>query len=180
MSVSLRELIDFWMAQPGKRLFAVDRAFDAELADRFGVVHARAAAGRLDAWRDSVDGRLALVLLLDQLSRNLHRDTPAMFANDAQALELANLAIAAGDAEVLPRAEMRWHVMAFMHSERLEDQQKCLQLCRDLELADTEPHAVEHHDIIARFGRFPHRNKLLGRHTTPKEQSFLDGGGFAG
>lgn len=175
-----RDLIDYWMAQPDERLFSVDPAFDAELAGRFAGLHADAAAGRLDGWRETVDGRLGLVLLLDQLSRNLARGTPAMFAHDAQALHVANMAIAAGDRMALPLAEYRWHVIPFMHSEKLADQQRCVELCRDAGLDGTLPHAIEHRDIIARFGRFPHRNRLLGRDTTPEEQEFLDGGGFAG
>ena len=175
-----RDIIDYWMAQPEKRLFSVDLAFDAELRERFGAVHADAAAGRLDDWRDTADGRLALVLLLDQMSRNLGRGTPAMFANDGKALAIAGHAIAEGDRHALLLPEYRWHVMPFMHSEKLEDQNQCVELCREAGLDDTLPHAVEHREIIAKFGRFPHRNQILGRGMTAKEQQFLDDGGFKG
>lgn len=175
-----RDLIDYWMGQPEKRLFSVEPAFDAELAGRFGALHADAVAGRLDSWQGSVDGRLGLVLLLDQLSRNLARGTPAMFAHDDEALQIAAMAIAAGDRAALPPAEYRWHVMPFMHSEKLADQERCVELCREAGLDDTLPHAIEHRDIIARFGRFPHRNRLLGREMTRQEQEFLDKGGFSG
>jgi uncharacterized protein (DUF924 family) len=178
--MSPRDIISYWMAQPEKRLFSVDPDFDAELKDRFAVSHARAVAGGLADWEGSSDGRLALVLLLDQMSRNLNRGTPGMFAHDAQAVLLAKRAIAEGDADVLQAAELRWHVMPFMHSEDLQDQRRCVELCRELGLADTLPHAIEHHDIIERFGRFPHRNALLGRAMRPEEQQFLDQGGFAG
>jgi uncharacterized protein (DUF924 family) len=175
-----REIIDFWMAQPQKRLFSVDPEFDAELRDRFGAAHADAAAGRLDGWLETVDGRLALVLLLDQMSRNLGRGTPGMFANDDKALVIASRAIAEGDRDVLTPTEYRWHVMPLMHSEDLADQDRCVELCREEGLEDTLPHAIEHRGIIARFGRFPHRNRILGRETTEKEQEFLDDGGFSG
>ena len=175
-----REIIDYWMAQPEKRLFSVDPAFDSELKDRFGEVHAKAATGRLGGWLESVDGRLALVLLLDQMSRNLNRGTPAMFENDGKALAVARRAIDEGDRAHLPAAEYRWHVMPFMHSEDLADQDRCVNLCREAGLEDTLPHAIEHRDIIARFGRFPHRNRLLGRNMTEEEQAFLDSGGFSG
>ena len=175
-----RDIVSYWMEQPEKRLFSVDPGFDAELKDRFGALHAQAVAGGLSDWEDTTDGRLALVLLLDQMSRNLNRGTPGMFAHDAQALSLASRAIAEGDADVLPAAEMRWHVMPFMHSEDLQDQQRCVELCRELGLDDTLPHAIEHRDIIERFGRFPHRNRLLGRAMSEDEQEFLDQGGFSG
>jgi len=178
--MSPRDLIGYWLSQPEKRLFSVDPAFDAELAERFGALHADAVAGRLDGWMETVDGRLGLVLLLDQLSRNLGRGTPAMFAHDAQALQIAGMAIAAGDRTALPPAEYRWHVMPFMHSEKLADQERCVELCREAGLDDTLPHAIEHRDIIASFGRFPHRNRLLGRDMTAEEQQFLDKGGFSG
>ena len=175
-----RDVVRYWLEQPEKRLFSVDPGFDAELKDRFGALHAQAVAGGLSDWEDTTDGRLALVLLLDQMSRNLNRGTPGMFAHDAQALSLARRAIAEGDADVLPAAEMRWHVMPFMHSEDLQDQQRCVELCRELGLDDTLPHAIEHRDIIERFGRFPHRNRLLGRAMSEDEQEFLDQGGFSG
>jgi uncharacterized protein (DUF924 family) len=143
-------------------------------------LHAQAVAGGLADWADTTDGRLALVLLLDQMSRNLNRGTPGMFAHDAQALSLSRRAIAKGDADELPAAEMRWHVMPFMHSENLDDQNRCVELCRELGLDDTLPHAIEHRDIIERFGRFPHRNRLLGRAMRADEQEFLDKGGFSG
>jgi len=175
-----RDIIDFWMAQPQKKLFSVDPEFDAELRDRFGAAHADAVAGKLDGWLETLDGRLALVLLLDQMSRNLGRGTPAMFAHDDKALAIASRAIAEGDRTSLPPAEYRWHVMPFMHSEKLADQDRCVELCREAGLEDTLPHAIEHRDIIARFGRFPHRNRILGRETTANEQQFLDEGGFSG
>ena len=175
-----RDLIGYWMAQPEKRLFSVDPEFDAELAERFGGLHADAVAGRLEDWKDTVDGRLGLVLLFDQLSRNLARGTAGMFAHDDEALQIASAAIAAGDRAALPAAEHRWHVMPFMHSEKLADQERCVELCREAGLDDTLPHAIEHRDIIAKFGRFPHRNQLLGREMTRQEQEFLDKGGFSG
>jgi uncharacterized protein (DUF924 family) len=178
--MTARDVIDFWMALPDQKLFSVDPAFDAELADRFGALHAQAAEGNLQDWRNTRDGRLALVLLLDQMSRNLGRGTPQMFANDAAALALAQDAIAHGDDKELPAHEAKWLYLPFMHSEQLADQQRCVELCSAAGFENTLPHAIEHRDIIARFGRFPHRNKVLGRETTRQEQQFLDDGGFKG
>jgi len=119
-------------------------------------------------------------LLLDQLSRNLQRGTLAMFAADPKALALAGAAIGKGDDRDCDASVKRWYYMPFMHSEDLADQETCVALCRQPGLEETLPFAITHRDIIARFGRFPHRNDMLGRATTAEEQAFLDAGGFSG
>jgi uncharacterized protein (DUF924 family) len=175
------EIIGFWLTQDESRYFEADAAFDDLLRQWFGAVHQRALDGMLSDWEESQEGRLALILLLDQMSRNIHRGTPKMFAGDAKALVLANRAIEAGDDAACGDPEVtRWYYMPFMHSEKLSDQDRCVRLCREAGLEETLPFAIEHRNIIARFGRFPHRNAILGRRMGAAEQAFLDGGGFSG
>jgi uncharacterized protein (DUF924 family) len=178
--MSQREIIDYWMGLPDKALFTSDPAFDAELQTRFGELHTQAVNGLLDDWAETKDGRFALILLLDQMSRNLKRGTPAMFAADPKALALAAQAIALGDDEGQEPTVKRWYYMPFMHSEQFVDQERCVELCRQPGLENTLQYAIDHRDIVARFGRFPHRNKVLGRAMKPGEQAFLDEGGFSG
>lgn len=177
---SPREILDYWFALADDVAFGADPAFDRLLEDRFGATVEAARRGALDSWEATPEGALALVLLLDQMSRNIHRGTPSMYEHDAKALAIAKRAIARGDDRALPKAERRWLYMPFMHSEDLADQERCVELCRASDLADTLPHAIEHADIVRRFGRFPHRNAILGRQSTQAEIDYLDGGGFKG
>jgi len=164
-----------------QRWFRKDPDFDALLRERFGALHEAVAAGERPAWRETPRGRLATIVVLDQLSRNLHRDTARMFENDAEALAVAEAALAAGDDDALATHERYFLYMPFMHAEDLEAQERCVRLfeaARDAappKLASTfDPTwAVRHRDIVARFGRFPHRNALLGRASTPEEEAFL-------
>ena len=175
-----RDVIDFWLALPEEAYFVADPGFDERLRDKFGATHGRAVSGDLDQWAETRDGRLALILLLDQMSRNLQRGTAAMFAADAKALALAAKAIAAGDDRDCEVSVKRWYYMPLMHSEALSDQDRCVELCRQPGLEETLPFAITHRDIIEQFGRFPHRNGMLGRDTSSEEQAFLDAGGFSG
>jgi uncharacterized protein (DUF924 family) len=173
------ELLAFWLdAGPG-RWFRKDAAFDAEFRRRFEDVHEAAARGQLDDWLHEADRALALVIALDQFPRNAFRDSPRMFATDAQAVRAAASAVDQHFDTQVQAALRAFFYMPFMHSEHIADQARCVALCGLLD-ADTLKFAQLHHDIIARFGRFPHRNRLLGRSTTPAEQAFLDEGGFAG
>jgi uncharacterized protein (DUF924 family) len=174
------DVVAFWRGAGQKKWFNKDEAFDREVADRFSALHAEAAAGKLSDWAGSPESALALVLLLDQFSRNLFRGSPQAFAQDAMALEVARKSLAASfDQRVEPQLRMFFY-MPFMHSEAIADQQRCVLLFHNLASGDALKHAHEHEEIIRRFGRFPHRNAVLGRHTSTAEQSFLDGGGFAG
>jgi uncharacterized protein (DUF924 family) len=175
-----RDVIDFWLAQPEKAYFVADTGFDERLREKFGAAHGKAVSGELDSWGETRDGRLALILLLDQMSRNLHRGTLAMFSADQKALALATEAIAKGDDRDCDISVKRWYYMPFMHSEALADQERCVELCRQPGLEKTLPFAITHRDIIKQFDRFPHRNGMLGRDTTDEEQAFLDAGGFSG
>jgi uncharacterized protein (DUF924 family) len=171
------EVVTFWREAGPSRWFSKSDAFDAEFRERFLAAHEDAAAGRLESWTLSAEGALALVVLLDQFPRNSFRGTARMYATDPLALAQAERAIEAGfDEQVDPNLRFFFY-LPFEHSERMEDQDRSLTLHERIGFAE---YAGHHRDIIRRFGRFPHRNAVLGRTTTPEEQEFLDGGGFAG
>jgi uncharacterized protein (DUF924 family) len=174
------EIIAFWREAGPDRWFNKDAAFDDEIRRRFLGIHEDAAAGRLRDWESSADGVLALLILLDQFPRNIFRNDARTFATDPLARAAAAGAIVRGyDAQV--PAEMRsFFYLPFEHSEDLADQERSLALYKAAGNADNLKWAEQHADIIRRFGRFPHRNAVLGRVTTPAEQEFLDNGGFAG
>jgi uncharacterized protein (DUF924 family) len=175
------DIVAFWREAGEEKWFNKDEAFDRHIAERFAALHADAVAGRLADWAETPEGALALILLLDQFSRNLFRGKPQAFAQDAMAVDLARMSLDAGhDKSVDPTLRM-FFCMPFMHSETIAAQRRCVCLFHRL-VGATEglKYALEHAEIIRRFGRFPHRNAILGRHTTPAERSFLDGGGFAG
>lgn len=175
-----QDVVDFWLSLPPSAHFKKDPAMDAELAKRFGEALTAARHGDHDNWAETTEGALGLVILLDQFSRNIHRDTPDMFATDAKALQVAKQVIASGEHTTLPIDHQKWLFMPFMHSEDLADQEQCIELCRAANLEANIPYAIEHADIIRRFGRFPHRNAILGRTSTPEEVEFLEAGGFSG
>ncbi|WP_374444412.1 DUF924 family protein [Stella sp.] len=172
-------VVAFWRDAGPARWFAKDPAFDRTFAARFAADHAVAAAGGHDGWTASPDGALALVLLLDQYPRNAFRGTPAMYATDPAARRIASAAVAAGhDRHVAPGLRLFFY-LPFGHSEDPADQERSVALARGLGQPSLG-HAEGHRDIVRRFGRFPHRNPILGRTTTPDERRFLDEGGFAG
>ena len=169
----------FWTEAGPARWFKKDVGFDDEFRARFAAEHEAAASGALDAWASTADGALALLILLDQYPRNSFRGTARMFATDAKALSIAKQAIALGFDTVVDPALRSFTYLPFMHSELLAEQDRALELYASLG-SESQRFAVIHRDIIARLGRFPHRNALLGRTTTEDEQAFLDDGGFAG
>lgn len=172
-------VLAFWRDAGPPRWFKKDAAFDADFRRRFLAAHEAAARGELGSWADAADGALALLILLDQFPRNAFRGSARMFATDSQALELGQRAIAAGFDQQVSIALRNFFYLPLMHSENLQDQQRATALVLPL---GAEPYrfAVMHREIIERFGRFPHRNAVLGRITTAQEQSFLDQGGFSG
>ncbi len=173
------EVVQFWVDAGSASWFRKDAAFDDRFRATFSAAHEAAADGALDEWLNDDLGALALLILLDQYPRNSFRGTARMFATDDKALSVAKVSIARGfDATVEPAMRLFFYT-PFIHSERIEDQDRALELYAPLG-EDTARHAHIHRDIIARFGRFPHRNPLLGRETTAEEQKFLDDGGFAG
>jgi uncharacterized protein (DUF924 family) len=170
----------FWIKAGPRRWFAKDEAFDAEIRERFEALHHAAARRELDAWAQTSDGALALLLLLDQFPRNLFRGSPHAFATDPLARHFAQEAIECGfDAAVNP-ALRQFFYLPFEHSEVLADQERSVALCAASGDKDLLKWAGIHRDIIVRFGRFPHRNASLGRTNTPDEDAFLKSGGFAG
>ncbi|WP_218509172.1 DUF924 family protein [Variovorax sp. dw_308] len=177
---SARDVVAFWREAGPRRWFAKDAAFDAEFKSRFEAAHHAAATGALDHWADDAEGALALLILLDQLPRNAWRGSGHMYATDGKAQAIARGAVDAGFDQQVDDAEMRaFFYLPLMHSESLDDQHRCVALCTTLN-EEQARYAVHHREIIERFGRFPHRNAVLGRTATAEEQRFLDGGGFAG
>ncbi len=173
------DVTSFWRDAGPERWFAKDTAFDAEFKARFEAAHRAAAGGRLDDWQRDAEGSFALLILLDQFPRNAYRDSERMFATDAMARDVANAAVAAGFDDRFEHGLRAFFYLPFMHSENRADQDRSVRLNQALDL-NTQRFAELHRDIIARFGRFPHRNAPLGRENTPEEIAFLAQGGFAG
>jgi uncharacterized protein (DUF924 family) len=172
--VAPEQVLAFWFSEDAKQhWFKSSDAFDAECRARFGAALDAARAGELDSWGDTPEGALALVILLDQLPRNIYRGTAEAFASDGKALALASDAITSGFDAALPSAMRNFLYLPFMHSERLEDQERGLELFATNDVNDGLRFMKLHHAIIARFGRFPHRNASLGRASTPEELDFL-------
>ncbi|MFT0859858.1 DUF924 family protein [Ancylobacter sp. G4_0304] len=169
----------FWRDAGPERWFEKNPAFDAAFHDRFRDLHFAAAARTRDGFMASAEGALALILLLDQFPRNCFRSTAHMYATDPLARHFARLALARGYPGQLEMALRVFFFLPFSHSENLADQDIAVELNRAND-PDSLKHALGHREIIARFGRFPHRNPLLGRDTTPDEARFLEEGGFAG
>ena len=175
--IEVASVLQYWIDAGPKRWFSKDPEFDREFRTRFLEHHLSAAARRLDFWSHTASGALALVILLDQFPRNAFRDTAHMYATDPLARLFAARAIDAGlDCEV-DSALRAFFYLPFMHSENIADQERSIELYRNLSGAE---YAEQHYTIIQRFGRFPHRNRALGRINTEEEQAFLDAGGFSG
>jgi uncharacterized protein (DUF924 family) len=174
------DVLVFWRAAGPEKWYKKDSNFDSEITRRFLPTYEAAAAGRLSHWEVTPEGALALVIVLDQFPRNMFRGSARTFAADALARAAADRAIGRGFDQRIAPLERQFVYIPFEHSEDLDDQERSLALFR----ANNDPEALKwaelHADIIRRFGRFPHRNVILGRTTTAEEQAFLDSGGFAG
>jgi uncharacterized protein (DUF924 family) len=176
------EILDFWFGPPPHAAratwFRKDAAFDAKIAERFGAAVATALQGGFQDWTTNPRGALARVLLLDQFTRNLFRESPRAFAGDADALATSAAAIDRGDDRTLDRFERWFLYMPFQHAENLVAEERSLVLFRALAAESGEPGNLEwaekHAVIVRRFGRFPHRNAILGRASTPEEIAFLE------
>jgi uncharacterized protein (DUF924 family) len=190
MTEDIEAVLDFWFGElddtgmprreRGSLWFRKDPATDRRIREGFGVHVERALDGELESWAGRDRGLVALVLLLDQFPRNLFRDSPRAFSGDSRALALAQDHIAAGHHRRLPAVHQAFLFMPLEHSEDLDAQEECVTLFRELEditglplLGDFLRYAEAHRDVIARFGRFPHRNALLGRESTPEELDYL-------
>lgn len=173
------DVVSFWREAGPQKWFRKDEDFDARFRERFLATHEAAARGDLDGWAQEAPGALALVILLDQFPRNAFRASPRMYATDPKAREVARAAIEAGfDLQVDP-ALRPFFYLPLMHSEELADHDRSVELARPLG-GEHERYAQHHRSIIERFGRFPHRNAILGRTSTAEEAQFLEEGGFGG
>lgn len=178
MPDGISEVLNFWFDPSSKAYwFEPSAAFDRAVAERLGDLHRRAAGGELEAWQSSAEGCLALCILLDQAPRQLFRGDARAFATDAKALAVAKRALAKGFDRQLSVEQRQFLYLPLMHSERLADQERCVALYEAEELRHNLQHAVEHADIVRRFGRFPHRNAALGRASTAEEEDYLRDGG---
>ncbi len=171
------EILDFWFAPENtEKWFQPSADFDAEIARRFAKLHKETAANAPTDWEASPEGALALVILLDQFPRNLFRDSPRAFATDALALAVADRAIERGFDLALPIERRVFLYLPFEHSENIEYQHRCCSLtAKHCDIGNYFDYAKRHRAVIARFGRFPHRNAVLGRKSTPDEIAFLAG-----
>jgi len=168
------EVLTFWFEQiEPKQWWVVDAAFDGLVRARFDGRLRQAAAGELWEWRSSARGRLAEVIVLDQFSRNIHRGTPAAFAQDPQALALAQEAVAGGALQALNEVERTFLLMPYMHSESRRVHVEADALFRQFAPAQNHEFELRHKAIIDRFGRYPHRNAILGRVSSAEETEFL-------
>jgi uncharacterized protein (DUF924 family) len=172
-------VIRFWCDAGPDRWFAKDPEFDQRFRKRFLGLHEAAARRELVGWHATPEGMLALLLLLDQFPRNAFRDTPRMYATDAIARTFAVVAVANGLDRAIDPALRQFVYLPFGHSELLADQERSVNLARELG-EPTLSHAIHHRDIVRRFGRFPHRNRILGRQSSPEELHYLENGGFQG
>lgn len=172
------EIIAWWQ-QHSKDWFAQSPAFDDTFRTRYAKAHRGAAAGELHDWETSAEGCLALLILLDQYPRNAFRGTPAMYATDPQARAIARHAEAAGFIPRIPEDLRLFMLLPFSHSESFADQELAVAM-HLYHLPSNVSRAEHHRDIIARFGRFPHRQQILGNTLTPDEHAYLRQGGFKG
>lgn len=175
------EVLTFWLEDVGRRRwYRADPALDAEMKRRFGASIDAAVAGMFDTWAETREGALALILLLDQFTRNCWRDAPHAFAGDPRARQVADAAIARGFDLETPEPERQFFYTPFMHSEELADQDRSVALIRNRITADpsTLRHAEAHRALIVQFGRFPHRNHALSRDSTAAEAAHLESGGY--
>ena len=172
----IREILNFWIKEVGpKKWFRSSKALDEEIRDRFQNHWAAALEGAYDGWVTTPDGACALIVLLDQFPRNMFRGTPEAFASDAKALEIATIAVENRRDLEMPQAIRQLFYMPFMHAEDAASQEKCIELIRDRSGDSTNlQHAEEHSQIIQQFGRFPHRNEVLGRENTEAEKAYLE------
>ena len=170
---SAQDVIDFWFVQHDKDdWFGGKAEFDVALAERFADTHPRVALAEAWEWRQTPEGRLAEIIVLDQFSRQLHRGSAEAFAQDKMAVALAQEAIAAGADQALPLERRMFVYMPFMHAESLVIQEEGVRLFQQFD-ADLQKFMTGHRDTIARFGRFPFRNKALGRTSTPEEEAYM-------
>lgn len=169
------DILGFWYSERARpNWWKKSDAFDAQLRARFAATWEAACSGACDAWARTPEGALALVIVCDQLPRNMFRGEAEMYASDERALATAEGAIEAGFHELLPDDRLTFLFMPFMHAESREAQARSCELFLTPAVRGNHAYAVKHRDIVDRFGRFPHRNAILGRESTPEEVEFLE------
>lgn len=171
-----KDILSFWFKEISEESWwKKDEDFDQMVRDRFMTIYQAAKGNQLKAWQDTAEGSLALVLILDQFSRNMFRGKPESFQTDPQALQVSKTAISKGfDVDLKnDKFHAEFLYMPYMHSENLSDQVESVRLFKQSGNEHMLSFAIAHHDIIERFGRYPHRNEILGRISTPKEKAFL-------
>jgi uncharacterized protein (DUF924 family) len=173
-------VLEFWREAGSEKWFTKDAAFDDTIRTRFLETYEAAAAEKLSGWEAAAENALALLIVLDQFPRNMFRNDARTYAADPLARAVAERALARRFDQAVAPIERQFFYLPFVHSEWLSDQERSCTLVAATGDADLLKWAQLHADIIRRFGRFPHRNAMLGRSTTPEEQAFLDGGGFKG
>jgi uncharacterized protein (DUF924 family) len=178
--VAPAEIVSFWGEAGRDKWFNQDESFDQTIRLKFLPTYEAAARGEFAAWEESVEGALALVLLLDQFPRNMFRGDARAFATDVLAQAVADRALARCFDQGTDLALRSFFYLPFMHSEALIDQDRSVRLYEALGVSDQLRWATEHRHVVRRFGRFPGRNLALGRETTPAEQAFLEANGFGG
>lgn len=174
-------VLDFWLSEIGPEgWYVASDDVDEQIRTRFGGLVAQAVAGKLDGWTETADGTLALLILIDQFSRNLHRGKAEAFAGDARARHIARAAVAKNDDLKLPEPGRQFFYLPFEHSESLADQDWSVALFKARMSVGDEMmwHIEQHREMIRRFGRFPFRNEALGRVSTAEEAAFMTDGGY--
>lgn len=172
-------ILDFWLNEVGPaRWYAQDEALDAAIAERFGPLWRTARGNKLGHWTETPRGALALLILLDQFSRNMFRGEAKAFSTDKKSLKIAKGAVASGHDLQVPNPERQFFYLPYMHSEDLTDQHACVALIAERGPRGNLSHAHAHRAVIERFGRFPYRNAALGRENTPEEQAYIDAGRY--
>jgi uncharacterized protein (DUF924 family) len=179
-NAAIADIVSFWREAGPEKWFEKDDEFDLTIRSRFLTIHEAAARGELAAWEETAEGALALLILLDQFPRNMFRSSARAFATDHLARAVADRALARGFDLAVDETMRPFFYLPFMHSELLADQDRCLRLYEAFGDPEQLKFAVTHRNIIVKFGRFPHRNRILSRETTSAEREFLDSGGFAG
>ncbi|MEM7067740.1 MAG: DUF924 family protein [Pseudomonadota bacterium] len=180
-AISPKDILDYWSSLGKEGWWTKNADVDEEIKTRFGALHDQACFGKLDHWAKTADGALALIIILDQFSRNMFRGDARSFSQDQKALSIAAQAIDSGLDKELEGDLAVFLYMPYEHSEEIADQKRSVLLQHSLGASPENLRAaLQHREIIQRFGRFPHRNAVLGRHTTPAEQAYLDSGGFSG
>ncbi|CTQ69783.1 DUF924 family protein [Roseibium alexandrii] len=177
--VSPIDVLDFWWEAGAEKWFARDDGFDARCRDTFLATIKAAQQGGLDEWAETPSGALALILLLDQFTRNVFRGSAEAFAADSKAVAIAEAAVARGYDKAFPKSVRVFFYLPFEHAEDMSLQERAVDLCQPLGNMEFYHYALIHMDVIRRFGRFPHRNDVLGRASTEAEIAFLRAGGFS-